>query len=69
MSIASWIASGVISWNTIRFTGTVGLSTSRTCQAIASPSRSSSLARMSSSAPFSAALSFVTVAWFWGDTT
>jgi len=45
-SIASEIASLVISWNTMRFTGTVGLSTSRRCHEIASPSRSSSVARV-----------------------
>ena len=44
-SIACWIASGVISWNTIRYTGTFGSSSSNRCQAIASPSRSSSVAR------------------------
>jgi hypothetical protein len=35
----------VISWKTMRWTGTRGLSTSSRCQAIASPSRSSSVAR------------------------
>ncbi len=39
------MASLVISWNTIRFTGTLGFRTSSRCQAIASPSRSSSVAR------------------------
>ena len=38
-------ADGVISWNTIRFTGTFGFSTSSRCQLMASPSRSSSVAR------------------------
>ncbi len=42
---ARWIASRVISWKTIRLTGTLGLSTSSRCQAMASPSRSSSVAR------------------------
>ena len=36
---------GVISWKTIRLTGTRGESTSERCQAIDSPSRSSSVAR------------------------
>ena len=53
------IACRVISWNTMRRTGTVGLSSSRRCQAMDSPSRSSSVARYSSSAPFSASLSFL----------
>ena len=44
-STACSMADGVISWNTIRFTGTFGLSTSRRCQLMASPSRSSSVAR------------------------
>ena len=44
------IASFVISWNTIRRTGTFGFRTSTRCQAIASPSRSSSVASRSSSA-------------------
>ena len=39
------IAAGVISWNTIRRTGTVGFRVWARCQAIASPSRSSSVAR------------------------
>jgi hypothetical protein len=39
------MAGRVISWKTIRFTGTLGASTSRRCQAIDSPSRSSSEAR------------------------
>ena len=42
---ARWMASLVISWKTIRFTGTVGWSVSSRCQAMASPSRSSSVAR------------------------
>ncbi len=48
-SRARWIASFVISWKTMRRTGTFGRSTSRRCQAIASPSRSSSVASRSSS--------------------
>ena len=39
------MAARVISWKTIRLTGTVGESTSRRCHAIDSPSRSSSVAR------------------------
>jgi len=39
------MAGRVISWKTIRLTGTLGSSTSRRCQAIDSPSRSSSEAR------------------------
>ena len=42
---AASIAALVISWNTIRFTGTFGLRYSSKCQLIASPSRSSSVAR------------------------
>ncbi len=42
---ARWIASRVISWNTMRLTGTRGLSASSRCHAMASPSRSSSVAR------------------------
>jgi hypothetical protein len=60
LATARWIASGVISWNTIRRAGTVGLSSSSRCQAMASPSRSSSVARKSSSTSFRAALSLET---------
>ncbi len=52
------MACGVISWKTIRRTGTLGLSVSSRCQAMASPSRSSSVARKSSSASLSSAFSF-----------
>jgi len=48
-SMAGW----VISWNTIRLTGTRGDSTSIRCHEMASPSRSSSVARYSSSASLS----------------
>ena len=44
LATARWMASRVISLNTIRRTGTKGLTSPR-CQAIASPSRSSSVAR------------------------
>ena len=50
----------------MRRTGTFGCSTSSTCQPIASPSRSSSVARMSSSAPLSAAFSSATTFFFDG---
>ncbi len=58
-STASAIAWGVISWNTIRLTGTFGFSSSRRCHAMASPSRSSSVARYSSEASLSSSLSLV----------
>jgi hypothetical protein len=45
LATAAWMAGLVISWKTIRLTGTFGLIVSRRCQAIASPSRSSSVAR------------------------
>ena len=48
------MAGSVISWKTIRRTGTLGLSVSSRCQAMASPSRSWSVASSSSSADFSA---------------
>ena len=54
------MASFVISLNTIRFTGTVGLRTSSRCHEIASPSRSSSVARINSSTPLRWSLSFFT---------
>ncbi|CAM5664282.1 hypothetical protein SGRIM128S_03142 [Streptomyces griseomycini] len=60
LATASRIASLVISWKTIRLTGIFGLSTSCRCQAMASPSRSSSVARKSSSDSFSRSLSFLT---------
>ena len=48
--MASRMAAAVISWKTMRRTGIWGLRTSSRCQAMASPSRSSSVARYSSSA-------------------
>ena len=66
---AAWMASLVISWKTIRCTGTLGLSTSWRCQAMASPSRSSSVARKSSSASFSSYLSLATWAFLSALTT
>ncbi len=60
LSAASRIAALVISWKTIRLTGMFfGFSSSSRCQAIASPSRSSSVARKSSSASFSSDLSLL----------
>jgi len=59
----------VISWKTIRRTGTLGLSVSRRCQAMASPSRSGSVARYSSSASLRRLLSSVTFDFFSGLTT
>ena len=58
-AIACRIAPLVISLKTMRLTGTLGLSSSKRCQAMASPSRSSSVARMSSSASLSSFLSLV----------
>ena len=60
LATAAWIAALVISWKTIRLTGTLGFSTSWRCQAMASPSRSSSVARKSSSESLSRSLSFLT---------
>ena len=44
-SAAARIADSVISWNTIRLTGMRGFNVSSRCQAMASPSRSPSVAR------------------------
>ena len=63
------IASRVISWKTIRLTGTLGFSTCIRCQAIASPSRSSSVASRSSSASLSARLSSLTFFFLSASTT
>ncbi len=60
LAMARAIASGVISWKTIRLCGTFGLSSSSRCQAMASPSRSSSVASRSSSASLSRLLSLAT---------
>ena len=68
-STARRMAAGVISWKTIRFTGIWGASTSERCQAIDSPSRSSSVARYSSSAFFSSFLRLATTDRFSGETT
>ncbi len=61
LSTAARIASFVISWKTMRLTGTFGLSASSRCHAMASPSRSSSVASRSSSAFFRARFSSATV--------
>jgi hypothetical protein len=63
------MASGVISWKAIRLTGTLGLSTSYRCQAIASPSRSSSVARRSSSEDFRSLRSSATIFFLSESTT
>ena len=68
-STARAMAVGVISWNTMRLTGTVGDSTSERCQAIDSPSRSSSVARYNSSAPFSSFFRLATTDFFGDETT
>ncbi|CNL90281.1 Uncharacterised protein [Mycobacterium tuberculosis] len=65
-SAAARIAGSVISWKTIRFTGMRGLRVSSRCQAIASPSRSPSVARYSSSTSLSRPLSSLTVLRFSG---
>jgi hypothetical protein len=54
------MAAWVISWNTIRLTGTLGFKYSSRCHEIASPSRSSSVARYSSEASLSAAFRSLT---------
>ena len=69
LSTAAWIAGLVISWKTIRRTGTLGLSSSRRCQAMASPSRSSSVARKSSEASLSRPLSLVMCDFLSRETT
>ncbi|MDF3051366.1 MAG: hypothetical protein K0R87_3004 [Pseudonocardia sp.] len=58
------MAGSVISWNTIRRTGTFGLSVSSRCQAIASPSRSGSVASSTSSTLLSASRSSETLPFF-----
>ena len=59
----------MISWNTIRRTGTFGLNTCTRCHAIASPSRSSSVASNNSSADFSFERNSETTPFFFGSTT
>ncbi len=62
------MAGRVISWNTMRLTGTVGASTSSKCQAIDSPSRSSSDARYTSLACLTNCLSLATCDFFSDET-
>ena len=71
LAIAWLIAFSVISWNTMRRTFILagGFSTSFRCQAMASPSRSSSVARYSSEALASRSFSFLTWAFFSAGTT
>ena len=69
LASASSIAPLVISWKTIRRVGTFGLSSWRRCQAIASPSRSSSVASSSSSASFSFRFRSATTRFLSGSTT
>ena len=69
LATARWIASRVISWKTMRLTGTVGFSSSNRCHAMASPSRSSSVASTSSSASLSSFLSLVICDFLSADTT
>ena len=66
---ASSIACFVISWKTIRLTGTFGFSSWSRCQAIASPSRSSSVASSSSSTSFSRFFRCATTFFLSGSTT
>ncbi len=68
-STAARMACAVISWNTIRLIGTFGLRVSTRCQAMASPSRSSSVARYSSDASASSFFSLVTCCLRSGVTT
>ncbi len=69
LATAARIASLVISWKTMRWTGIFGFSTSWRCQAMASPSRSSSVARKSSSDSAISSLSFLTCAFLSALTT
>ena len=62
-------ASSVISWKTMRRTGTFGLSSSFRCQLIDSPSRSGSVASISSEASFIAAFSAATCFFLSAGTT
>ncbi len=69
LAIARWIASWVISLKAMRLTGTFGLSSSNRCHAMASPSRSSSVARTSSSASLSSFFSSAICFFFSAGTT
>jgi hypothetical protein len=68
-STAARIAGSLISWKTIRRTGIFGLSVSSRCQAMASPSRSGSVASRTSSTDFTASLSSATLLFFSGVMT
>ena len=68
-STARAMAAGVISWKTMRLTGTVGDNTSERCHAMDSPSRSSSVARYNSSAPFKSFLRLATTDFFGAEIT
>ncbi len=63
------MAGRVISWKTMRLTGIRGASTSLRCQAMDSPSRSSSVARYSSLASLTSAFSFLTWSFLSRETT
>ena len=65
---AARMAGSVISWKTIRRTGTLGLRVSSRCQAMASPSRSGSVASSTSSTLLSASRSSETLPFFSGVT-
>ena len=69
LATASAMADGVISWKTMRWAGTLGLSSSIRCQAMASPSRSPSVASKSSSAVLSFCFSSRSVAFLSAATT
>ncbi len=62
-------ASLVISRNAILLTGTFGFSTSSKCHEIASPSRSSSVARINSSTSFNLSFSLLTIFFLSGGVT
>ena len=68
-SAAARIAGLVISLNTMRRTGTFGFNTSSRCHAMASPSRSGSVARKSSSTSLSLAFKSATFFFLSGLTT
>ena len=66
---AAKIAGLVISWNTMRRTGTLGFKVCSKCHAMASPSRSGSVANNSSSTSLSLALRSATFFFLSGLTT
>ena len=63
------MASSVISWKTMRRTFTFGLRICLRCQLIDSPSRSGSVARITSDASFNAAFRAVTYFFLSAGTT